>query len=113
MTELDLTPNLSASEKAVNSFEYGYECANQLLDNNSELDAIIASVDVQGLGAIRALSERHFRIPEQVRVISLTGHEVGAKAAKMLIEEIEAPSGQKPGVQHLSFSASLVEREST
>ena len=131
VTELDLTPNLSASEQAVNSFEYGYECANQLLDNNSELDAIIASVDVQGLGAIRALSERHFRIPEQVRVISLTGHEVGgmletsmtsmempahemgAKAAKMLIEEIEAPSGQKPGAQHLIFSASLVEREST
>ena len=39
--------------------------------------------------------------------------EMGAKAAKMLIEEIEAPSGQKPGAQHLSFSASLVEREST
>ena len=129
--ELGLSEILSASLVMPNSFEYGYECANQLLDSNSELDAIIASVDVQGLGAIRALSERHFRIPEQVRVISLTGHEVGgmletsmtsmeiparemgAKAAKMLIEEIEAPSDQKPCVQHLSFSASLVEREST
>ena len=92
---------------------------------------IIASVDVQGLGAIRALSERGIRIPDQVRVMSLTGHEVGgmletsmtsmempahemgAKAAKMIIEEIEAPDGKKTGAQHLSFAVSLVEREST
>ena len=45
--------------------------------------------------------------------MEMPAHEMGAKAAKMLIEEIEAPSGQKPGAQHLSFSASLVEREST
>ena len=88
-------------------------------------------MDVQGLGAIRALSERRYRVPDQVRVISLTGHEVGGmletsmtsmempahemgvKAAKMLIDEIEAPTGKKPGPQHLIFSASLVEREST
>ena len=129
--ELGLTPILSACEETANSFEYGYECAHQLLDSSSRLDAVIASVDVQGLGAIRALAERHVRIPDDVRVISLTGHKVGGmletsmtsmeipahemgiKAAKMLIEEIEAPSAEKSGPQHLSFSVSLVEREST
>lgn len=126
-----LNENFSESSQAVNSFEYGYECANQLLDDNIALDAIIAAVDVQGLGAIRALKERGVRVPEQVKVISLTGHavggmlevsmtsmempahEMGAKAAKMVIEEIEAPSDHKLGPRHLTFATTLVEREST
>lgn len=129
--DLELSELTSESSRTVNTFEYGYECTQQLLDETPGLDAIIASVDVQGLGAIRALSERGIRIPDQVRVMSLTGHEVGgmletsmtsmempahemgAKAAKMIIEEIEAPDGKKTGAQHLSFAVSLVEREST
>ena len=129
--ELGLEEILSESDKGVNTFEYGHECTQQLLDENPDLDAVIASVDVQGLGAIRALSERGMRVPEQVRVMSLTGHEVGgmletsmtsmempahemgAKAARMIIDEIETPEGKKPAAQHLSFAVSLVEREST
>ena len=116
---------------AYETFEYGYECTQQLLNENPDLDAVIASVDVQGLGAIRALSERGMRVPEQVRVMSLTGHEVGgmletsmtsmempahemgAKAARMIIDEIETPEGKKHAAQHLSFAVSLAEREST
>ena len=92
---------------------------------------ILAAVDVQGLGAIRAVTERGLRIPEQIKVMSLTGHEVGAmlqtamtsmempsrlmgqKAARMVIEEVEAPGGQRPAPQHLSFTMQLEEREST
>ena len=131
MGELGLESNFSGcDEHAVNSFEYGYACTNQLMDDNPGLDAIIAAVDVQGLGAIRALAERGISVPGQVRVISLTGHSVGGmlqtpmtslempahemgnKAVKMIVEEIEAPSGQKPGLQHLVLAATLVERES-
>ena len=129
--ELGLDVLFSESTQTVNSFEYGYECTQQLLDETSELDAIIASVDVQGLGAIRAITERKLSVPDNVRVISLTGHNVGAmletsmtsielpahkmgeKAAEMIIDEIEASSEKKPPVQHLSFTVSLVEREST
>lgn len=114
-----------------NSFEYGYQCAGQLLDENPKLDAIMAAVDVQGLGAMRAIKERSLRVPEDIRLVSLTGHEVGGmletamtslevpskemgeKVTKMLIEEIEAPADDKPSPQHLVFSARLVEREST
>lgn len=115
----------------VNSFEYGYECARQLIEENDNLDAIIASVDVQGLAAIRALTERGIKVPEQVRVISLTGHsvggmletamtsmemparEMGMQAVRMLMEEIEAPADQKPSLRHLVLAATLVERESS
>ena len=38
---------------------------------------------------------------------------MGKKAALMAIEEIDAPSDQKPSPQHLVFEATLVERESS
>lgn len=80
---------------------------------------------------MRAIKERGLRVPEDIRLVSLTGHKVGGmletsmtslevparemgeKVTKMLIEEIEAPSDQKPSPQHLVFAARLVEREST
>ena len=126
--ELGLEENLSECEYPVNSFEYGYECARQLLNDNRDLDAMIAAVDVQGLGAIRFLTEQD---KGEIKVMSLTGHsvgrmletsmtsmempahEMGAHAAKMLIEKIEAPARHKPSVQRMSFATTLVEREST
>lgn len=129
--EYGLEKILSESSQPVNSFEYGYDCTGQLLAENSDLDAIIASVDVQGLGAIRVLKEQLVKVPEQIRVISLTGHsvggmletsmtsmemparEMGERAARTIIEDIEAPSDQKPTPQHITFPSNLVEREST
>lgn len=128
--QFGLEENLSECSLPVNSFEYGFECASQLLDDNYALDAMIACVDVQGLGARRAIKERGIS-PSRIKVISLTGHavgsmlrtsmtsmempahEMGEKASAMVIEEIEAPSGQKPAPQHLVFSVTLIEREST
>lgn len=121
----------TTAQEPWNSFEYGYRCAGQLLDENPKLDAIMAAVDVQGLGAMRALKERGVRVPEEVKLVSLTGHavggmletamtslevparEMGEKVTRMLIEEIEAPADMKPSPQHLVFPAALVEREST
>lgn len=131
ITELGLPEITTSSMELCNSFEYGYQCTQQLLDKNPKLDAIMAAVDVQGLGAMRAIKEQGLRVPEDVRVVSLTGHavgsmlettmtslevpaqEMGEKVTRMLIEEIEAPADQKPSPQHLVFSASLAEREST
>lgn len=131
MKELGLAEITTTSMELCNSFEYGYQCAGQLLDENPKLDAIMAAVDVQGLGAVRTIKERGLRIPEDIRVVSLTGHavgsmlettmtslevparEMGEKVTRMLVEEIEAPADQKPSPQHLVFSAALVEREST
>ncbi len=130
--QLGLEAHFCQSDRPGNSFEYGYDCANQLLDETPDLDAILAAVDVQGLGAIRAVTERGLKIPEQIKIISLTGHEIGAmlqttmtsmempaqrmgeKAAQMIIDEIETGGPQKTaGPQHLSFTMQLEEREST
>lgn len=129
--ELGLEEITSSDDREVNSFGYGYACACQLLDENPGLDAIIAAVDVQGLGAIRAITERGLKIPDDIKVISLTGHrvgrmlettmtslempafEMGKAAAEMAIDYIETDSKHKPSRRHLCFAVTLVEREST
>lgn len=130
LEEYGLYETSAVSSHPVNSFEYGYSCALELLDQNPDLDAIMAAVDAQGIGALRALKENQIRVPEDIRVISLTGHsiggmlettmtamempayEMGTRAALMTITDIESPSEQKPSVQHLVFSSTLIERES-
>ena len=130
--ELGLEKYIGESDCPVNSFEYGYEGALRLLEDNSSIDAIIAAVDIQGLGVIRALSERGIRIPEQIKVLSLTGHAIGRmlqtsmtslempapamgqKAVQMLISDIDdLAAGKKLIPLHISFPYALVEREST
>ena len=129
--ELGLEEIVSSDDTKVNSFRYGYDCANRLLDENPGLDAIIASLDVQGLGAIRAVAERGRKIPEQLRIISLTGHrvgrmlettmtsmempafEMGATATRLVVDYVEADTKHKPTTRHIDFSSTLVEREST
>ncbi len=113
------------------SFERGYRDAHELLLQHPELDAIITSVDSQGMGVLRVLKEQGKRVPEDVRVISLTGHtigqllettmtameipatEIGRSAVKMLLDEVEAPQNTQFAPRRLVFSAELVEREST
>lgn len=58
---------LAESTQPVNSFEYGYECTNQLLRDEPELDAILAPVDLQGLGVLRALKEQGIRCRSRSR----------------------------------------------
>ncbi len=129
--ELGLEEITGSSKRIVNSFGYGLESAGQLLDEYPEIDAIIAAVDIQGLGAIRAAAERGLKIPEQLRIMSLTGHRVGRmlettmtsiempafqmgeSAANLVIDEIEADSKHRPAFRHINFSPNLVEREST
>lgn len=129
--ELDLPEITAERDSKLRGMKYGYDCAVKLIDENMELDAILAATDAQGMGAIRALKDNGLHTPQDVRVLSMTGHrvgdmletsltsvelpgfEIGQKAAAMVIEAIESEDKHKPAVQHLAFSATLIEREST
>lgn len=131
LKELGLPETSAISSSPVNSLEYGYQCALNLLEQNPDLDAVMAAVDVQGIGAMRALKVQGIKFPDQIRIISLTGHiiggmlettmtsmemparEMGMRAALMTIHDIESPSGQNTSPHHLVFTSSLVERESS
>ena len=43
----------------------------------------------------------------------MPAHEMDAKAARMIIDEIETPEGKKHAAQHPTFAVSPAEREST
>lgn len=129
--ELGLPEFTIPSSFVGHSFEHGYREAQALLFQYPQLDAIITSVDSQGLGVLRLLKEQKKRVPEDVRVMSLTGHtigalletsmtameipavEMGASAVTMLLEELNAPEDMHPSPKRLVFQAELIEREST
>ncbi|MFW5650564.1 MAG: LacI family DNA-binding transcriptional regulator [Acetivibrio ethanolgignens] len=129
--EFELREICSESTQPTNSFEYGFQCAEELLNNNYMLDAIVVAVDVQGIGVLRALKEGGRVVPDDIKIVSLTGHiigqmlettmtamvipsfEMGKKATKMLVDEIDNPPKDGNAVQHLVFDTVLVERESS
>ena len=131
VSELGLKAICEFTDGIVNGYDSGHQCIEKMIDENPQLDAIMTAVDIYGMAALRITRERNIPVPEQIRIVSLTGcyvgnllersltsfelpaGEIGANAARMVIEEIEAPKDKKPSVQHLMFAASLSERESS
>ncbi len=118
-------------ESKLHGMEYGYDCAARLIDENVKLDAILAATDEQGMGVLRTLKENHLRVPDDIRVLSMTGHrvgdmletsltsmelpgfQIGVQAMEMIIREIEQNDIHPKPLQRLTFRADLAEREST
>jgi len=132
MQELGLEEAMSKSEAPLlNNFEDGYKGAVYLLKHYQGLDGLMAANDLQCLGALRALKDNKVAVPRKVKVISLTGvalggmltpsmtsmempgAEMGIKAARLIIDDIEAPADNKPSLQHLVCAPKLAERETT
>ena len=131
VSELGLPEICEFTDGVINGYESGCQCIENMLDEHPEIDAIMTAIDSYGMAALRILRGRSGSVPEQVRIVSLTGYsvgqlleksltsfelpavEIGTNAARMVIEEIEAPKNNKPSIQHLVFAASLSERESS
>lgn len=131
LDELGLKEITSEAKGFTNSLDYGYQATLQMLKEHPELDAILAAMDAQGIGAMRALKEQKKRVPRDVKVISLTGHEIGnmlettlttlempareigRKAAQLVLEQIDAKDKGSIPVQHVEYDSTLVERESS
>ena len=114
-----------------NGYEACHQCIERMIDDYTELDAIMTAVDIYVMAALRITRERNIPVPEKIRIVNLTGcyignllersltsfelpaAEIGTNAARMVIEEIESPAGKKPSTQHLRFAASLSERQSS
>ena len=59
------------------SFAGAYAATGRLLERNPGLTAIFALSDVMAIGAIRALRDKGFRVPEDISVIGFDGIPVG------------------------------------
>lgn len=106
----------------------GYVTARQLLENEPAVDGLICFNDELAAGALRACFDLGRRVPDEIAVIGyddiflaelltpslttlrleLTKREVGALAARMLIERIEG----RPTQDHIMLNHELIVRES-
>jgi LacI family transcriptional regulator len=59
------------------SHEAGYQAAQTLLRRSIRYTAIFCMADVMAMGAIRALSDRGFHVPEDVSVVGFDGLPIG------------------------------------
>ena len=55
------------------SYEEGYRAAERLLDRGRQFTALFAMSDVMAIGAIRALTDRGLKVPEDVSVMGFDG----------------------------------------
>lgn len=126
--------DLPADERLVRptalTYEGGHRAAASLLDEHREIDGLFCATDLVAVGAVRALSDRGLRVPQDVRVVgfddvplasfltpSLTSvapdHDAMADAViSMIVDRIE---GVRPADDYRVFTAPvrLVERESS
>lgn len=115
------------------TMDEGYRGMNEILDNGFTPDCVICATDTLAVGAMKALKERNFRIPEDIGVCGIGGgmagkiispslttiklfhRESGERAAKQLLSMIEqARDNEKKDfpVSHTMLGFNLIERES-
>lgn len=61
---------------ALFSVTRGYEAMNRLLDRDSRLTAVFAMSDVMAIGAVRAITDRGLKVPQDISVIGFDGIEM-------------------------------------
>ncbi|SMG09532.1 transcriptional regulator, LacI family [Marivirga sericea] len=114
------------------STEEGYTTTLTLLAGEIIPDAIFCATDPTAIGAIKAIKEKGFRIPEDIAVIGFSDwnmssvvdpplssvsqpdYEMGKKAIELITQEIQLSRENKPiEYQTYVMETSLVLREST
>lgn len=114
------------------SYEDGYNLTKQIIEEFPEVDGIFCFTDIIAMGALKCLNTYKIKIPEQISIIGFSnwfvtqvssptlttvnqpGYEIGSKACKLLIEEIQNKRHKKTfKSQILEVASELVIREST
>lgn len=116
----------SASASALYSYEGGYCTTQRILASGVPITALFAMADVMAIGAIRALHDAGYRVPEDVSVCGFDGlplsdyclpqlttvrqsaDDLADHGARLLLESIEHPDTSR----HEVIPFSLAKRES-
>lgn len=109
--------------------EEGFQFAQDLLNSQNPPDAIFCITDLVALGVLKYLKEAGFKVPEQVGVIGFSnwklaeivnptlssieqhGYEMGMKATKMLIHNIN--NAERKEEENFMLKTKLIIRESS
>ena len=127
-----LVVDLPESRDPFSSFEDGYKLTEELLHRRHPFTALVAFDDMTAFGAIRALNKAGIRVPDQCSVVGFDDvaaaalyspalttvrqpmEVMGATAATIVVEAINAALEKKPGrAIHRKLAPELIVREST
>lgn len=126
LSDAGIAPRASLHEPADFTIEGGHRAAGRLLERpETRPTAIFAASDEMAIGAILAAREFGCRVPEDLSVIGVDGHELsgffglttvdqfplgqGERAAEAILAELEGPGGQ----EHAALPFELIVRGST
>ena len=133
MREAQLDPEALVRTQVFFAADDGYKGMNEILDGGYMPDGVICATDTLAVGAIKALRERGFKVPDDIGVAGIGGgfagtivtpalttvklfhRECGERGAKLLLtlieQQREKPDEKLPITQTM-FGYSLIERES-
>ena len=133
MREAQLDPEALVRTQVFFAADDGYKGMNDILDGGYVPDGVICATDTLAVGAIKALRERGFKVPDDIGVAGIGGgfagtiitpalttvklfhRECGERGAKLLLtlieQQREKPDEKLPITQTM-FGYSLIERES-
>lgn len=127
---IDVEPNLivHTDDNRMHGFteKDGYQLMDRLLSENTNLDAVFATSDIQALGAMSAAKSRGVSIPDELAIVGfddilISGYlglttirqpmfDMGRQAADRLLDRM---SELNSAPTHTVFVPQLVERDST
>ena len=91
-----ITPDPAFLEPADFTIEGGYRAGKQLLGRpGARPTAIFAASDEMAIGAILAARDLGFRVPEDVSVIGIDGHELGAFFRLTTVDQFPMGQGER------------------
>ncbi len=133
MREAQLDPEALVRTQVFFAADDRYKGMNEILDGGYMPDGVICATDTLAVGAIKALRERGFKVPDDIGVAGIGGgfagtivtpalttvklfhRECGERGAKLLLtlieQQREKPDEKLPITQTM-FGYSLIERES-
>lgn len=115
--------------QGVSGAREGYEACRNLLEKGLHFDAVFATSDRKAIGSVKALKEKHIKIPDDVKVVgfddletaemmdpplstmSQPTYEMGARAMERLVKLLS--SKRKPAPHIEEMSAHMVIRGTT
>lgn len=118
-------PNINGSY-----FQLGLNSTNELLTKFPKIDGLLVANDTVGMGTLRQLKKMNLNVPDEVKIISLTGYsigdmldiklssvdlpleKIGISALNRLIADIEHPDQDPIEIEHDIYSTKLTIRES-
>lgn len=131
ISELNLDDlSLDNNSYEMNYFKNGYNKFIKLISGNKDVDGILTANDLQAMGVLRAAKDSGFKIPEDLKILSLSGHSIGDlletkissmempleliadKSIELIVNKINSEN-EFLKVEHITYNATLNPRETT